>query len=78
LLDKGAVSVRAICTHAVMSGNAHENILNSALEELIVSDTIPPKQTNAKIKVLSVANLFGKAIGRIRDHESISELFLRV
>ena len=78
LLDKGAVSVRAVCTHAVMSGNAHENIINSTLEELIVTDTIPPRRENDKIKVLSVANLFGKAIGRIRDHESISELFLRV
>lgn len=76
LLGKGATSVRAICTHAVMSGNAHENILNSALEELIVTDTIPLKQDNPKIKVLSVAELFAKAIGRIRDHESISSLFI--
>lgn len=76
LLEKGALSVRAICTHAVMSGEAHENIANSVLEELIVSDTIPMQQTNPKITVLSVAELFGKAIGRIRDHESISSLFI--
>ncbi len=76
ILDKGAKSVRAICTHAVMSGNAHQNILNSALEELIVTDTIPLRQDNPKIKVLSVAELFAKAIGRIRDHESISSLFI--
>jgi ribose-phosphate pyrophosphokinase len=76
ILDKGARSVRAVCTHAIMSGNAHENIANSVLEELIVTDTIPLKQQNEKIRVLSVAELFAKAIGRIRDHESISSLFI--
>ena len=76
ILDKGARSVRAICTHAIMSGKAHENISNSVLEELIVTDTIPLKQQNEKIRVLSVAELFAKAIGRIRDHESISSLFI--
>jgi ribose-phosphate pyrophosphokinase len=76
ILDKGAKSVRAICTHAIMSGKAHENIANSVLEELIVTDTIPLKQQNEKIRVLSVAELFAKAIGRIRDHESISSLFI--
>lgn len=76
LLDKGAKSVRAICSHPVMSGKAHDNILNSALEELIVSDTIPQKQENPKVTVLSVAELFAKAIGRIRDYESISSLFI--
>ncbi len=76
ILDKGARSVRAICTHAIMSGKAHENIANSVLEELIITDTIPLKQQNEKIRVLSVAELFAKAIGRIRDHESISSLFI--
>jgi ribose-phosphate pyrophosphokinase len=76
ILEKGARSVRAICTHAIMSGKAHENIANSVLEELIVTDTIPLKQQNDKIRVLSVAELFAKAIGRIRDHESISSLFI--
>jgi ribose-phosphate pyrophosphokinase len=76
ILDKGAKSVRAICTHAIMSGKAHENIANSVLEELIITDTIPLKQQNEKIRVLSVAELFAKAIGRIRDHESISSLFI--
>ncbi len=76
LLQKGAVSVRAICTHPVMSGDAHARIKNSVLEELLVTDTIPLRETNEKIKVLSVAELFAKAIGRIRDHESISSLFI--
>lgn len=76
ILEKGARSVRAICTHPIMSGKAHENIANSVLEELIVTDTIPLKQTNSKIRVISVAELFAKAIGRIRDHDSISSLFI--
>ncbi len=76
ILDKGAKSVRAVCTHPVMSGQAYENIENSVLEELIVTDTLPLRQQSKKIKVISVAPLFGKAIGRIRDHESISSLFL--
>jgi ribose-phosphate pyrophosphokinase len=76
ILDKGANSVRAIATHAVMSGKAHENIANSVLDELIVTDTIPLKQPNPKIRVLTVADLFAEAISRIRDHESISSLFI--
>jgi ribose-phosphate pyrophosphokinase len=76
ILKKGAKSVRAICTHPVMSGKAFQNIENSLLEELIVTDTLPLRQQSSKIKVLSVAPLFAKAIGRIRDHESISSLFL--
>jgi ribose-phosphate pyrophosphokinase len=76
LLQKGAKSVRAICTHPVMSGEAHERIKNSVLEELVLADTIPSKQDNPKIRILSVAELFAKAIGRIRDHESISSLFI--
>lgn len=76
ILDKGAKSVRAICTHPIMSGKAYENIENSKLEELIVTDTLPLLQKSSKIKVISVAPLFAKAIGRIRDHESISSLFL--
>lgn len=76
ILDKGAKSVRAICTHPIMSGKAYENIENSKLEELIVTDTLPLQHKSSKIKVISVAPLFAKAIGRIRDHESISSLFL--
>lgn len=76
IMDKGANSVRAICTHPVLSHNAHDNILNSVFTELLVTDSIPLKQDNPKIKVLSVAELFGKAIGRIRDNGSISTLFI--
>ncbi len=77
IMDKGAKSVRAVVTHPVLSGNAYENISNSILTELLVTDTIPQKQSCDKIKVLSVAELFAKAIGRIRDHESISSLFIK-
>jgi ribose-phosphate pyrophosphokinase len=76
IMEKGAKSVRAICTHPVMSGKAHDNITNSMLEELVVSDTMPLRQLSPKVKVLTVADLFAKAIGRIRDHESISSLFI--
>lgn len=78
LKEKGANSVRAICTHAVLSGKAYENIQGSVLEELVVSDTIPLKQQTPKIKVLSVSDLFAKAIRKIHDHESISSLFIRL
>lgn len=78
LKEKGANSVRAVCTHAVLSGKAYDNIDNSVLEEIAVSDTIPLKQKSSKIKVLSVSDLFAKAIRKIHDHESISSLFIRL
>lgn len=74
--EKGARSVRAICTHGVLSGKAYENIENSQLEEVVISDTIQPKQKSDKITVLTVADLFAKAIRRTHNYESISELFL--
>ncbi|PIY12427.1 MAG: ribose-phosphate pyrophosphokinase [Flexibacter sp. CG_4_10_14_3_um_filter_32_15] len=76
LLDNGAISVRAIATHPVLSGKAYENINNSPLLELAVMDTIPLKEKFDKIKVLSVAELFAKAIRKIHDQESISTLFI--
>jgi ribose-phosphate pyrophosphokinase len=78
LKENGANTVRAICTHPVLSGKAYENINNSVLEELVVSDTIPLKQVTPKIKVLTVSDLFAKAIRKIHDHESISSLFIRL
>ncbi|MCS6823863.1 MAG: ribose-phosphate pyrophosphokinase [Cytophagaceae bacterium] len=76
IMDRGAKSVRAICTHAVLSGNAYENIENSVLQELVVTDTIPLKKTSDKIKVLTVSDLFAKAIRKLQDNESISSLFI--
>jgi ribose-phosphate pyrophosphokinase len=76
ILDKGAKSVRAVVTHPVLSGNAYQNIENSVLEELIVSDTIPLKQTSDKIRVVSVSDFFAKAIRNVHTYESISSLFI--
>lgn len=73
--DKGANSVRAFCTHPVLSGKAYDNINNSVLDELIVCDTIPLKYDSPKIKVLSAAPLFAEAIKNINEHGSISSLF---
>lgn len=78
LKEKGARSVRAVCTHPVLSGNAYENIDNSVLEEMAVTDTIPLRQGSKKIKVLSVSDLFAKAIRKIHDNESVSSLFIRL
>jgi len=78
LKEKGANSVRAVCTHPVLSGKAYENIEKSVLDEIAVTDTIPLKSTSSKIKVLSVSDLFAKAIRKIHDHESISSLFIRL
>jgi ribose-phosphate pyrophosphokinase len=76
ILEKGANSVRALCTHPVLSGKAYENIEKSMLDELIVSDTIPLSQTSPKIKVLSTAKLFARAIRNTHEHRSISALFV--
>lgn len=75
LKDRGALSVRAMCTHPVLSGKAYENIENSVLDELVVCDTIPLVRTDSKIKVLTVAQLFADAIKNITEHGSISSLF---
>jgi ribose-phosphate pyrophosphokinase len=76
MMKNGALSVRAICTHPVLSGKAYENIQNSALSELIVTDTIPLKQACDKIKVLTVAPLFAKVINSVHNYESISNNFI--
>lgn len=74
-IDHGAKSVTAICTHAVLSGNAYEIIEKSALKQLIVTDTIPAKRKSDKILRLSCAQLFSKAIRNTYEHRSISALF---
>ncbi|MGD1847231.1 MAG: ribose-phosphate pyrophosphokinase [Salibacteraceae bacterium] len=76
MFDHGATSVRAICTHPVLSGPAYERIENSKLTELIVTDTIPLRQQSPKIKVLSVADLFAKVINNVATHRSISSHFI--
>lgn len=78
LMDRGARSVRALCCHPVLSGKAYENIANSVLSELVVTDTIPLKQHMDKIKVLSVAPLFARAIRNVHENGSISSLFRQI
>lgn len=75
-IEKGALSVRAFCTHAVLSGPAFDRINNSKLTELIVTDTIPLKQQSDKIRVVSVSNLFADVIDRLVKNESISTHFI--
>jgi ribose-phosphate pyrophosphokinase len=76
LMDRGAKSVRAFCTHAVLSGPAFDRINNSALTELIVTDTIPLSQHSDKIRVISTAHLFADVIKRLINNESISSHFV--
>ncbi len=76
LKERGALSVRAFCTHPVLSGKAFENIEKSELEELVVCDTIPLHQQSPKIKVLPTSELFAVAIRNTFENKSISSLFL--
>jgi ribose-phosphate pyrophosphokinase len=76
LIEKGAKSVRAFCTHAVLSGPAYDRIENSRLTELIVTDTIPMSKQSDKIRVITVAELFGDVIKRLVNNESISSHFV--
>lgn len=75
-MENGAKSVRAFCTHAVLSGPAYERIEKSKLTELIVTDTIPLKQKSDKIRVLTVADLFSDVIRRMVNNQSISSHFI--
>lgn len=75
IMERGARTVRAVCTHPVLSGDAYETIENSVLTELIVTDSIPLKYQSDKIKVLSTAKLFASAIMNVNEHGSISQLF---
>lgn len=80
LKEMGALSVRACATHAVFSGNAYERIAESALEEVIVTDTIPlsedPTKDKSKITVLSVADTFANIIDKVYNFEPISDSFI--
>ena len=80
LKDMGAVSVRACATHPVFSGSAYEKIANSALEEVIVSDTIPlnsdPEKDKSKITVLTMTKMFADIIRKVYNYEEISSSFI--
>jgi len=75
----GAAKVVAYCTHPVLSGKAIENINNSALDEIVVTDTIPLReaaQSCSKIRQLSVAGMLAETMRRINDEESVSSMYV--
>jgi ribose-phosphate pyrophosphokinase len=76
MMERGALSVRAICTHPILSGNAYERIENSKLEELITTDSIPVSKKSSKIRVLSCADLFADVMKKVHNNESISSKFI--
>src|SRR5690554_5090841 len=76
MMERGAISVRAVCTHPILSGNAYERIENSKLQELIVTDSIPLKQQSSKIRVLSCAELFAGVMYNVHHNQSISSKFI--
>ncbi|EGL3777650.1 ribose-phosphate pyrophosphokinase [Campylobacter upsaliensis] len=76
LKEKGANSVMACCTHAVLSGEAYERIAKGDLDELVITDTISLKKEHEKIKVLSVAPIFAEVIRRVYHNESVNSLFI--
>ena len=74
--ERGAKSIRAFATHPILSGNAVERINDCALEELVVSDSVPFINTSSKIKILSVADMFAKTINAVTSNQSISKNFV--
>ncbi|CAI8181488.1 MAG: Ribose-phosphate pyrophosphokinase [Flavobacteriaceae bacterium] len=76
MVERGALSVRAITTHGLLSGNAYERIENSKLTELIITDSISKEHPSSKIKVLSCAELFADVMHRVHTNTSISSKFV--
>lgn len=76
MMERGALSVRAICTHPILSGSAYERLEASQLEELIVTDSIPVRQTSPKVRVLTCAPLFADVMKAVNNNTSISSKFL--
>ena len=80
MIDKGAKSIRAVCSHPILSGNAYETIEKSSITELIVTDTVPLKkgyeEITSKINVLSVADLFADVFEMVHNQQSISTKFI--
>ncbi len=76
MMERGALSVRAITTHGLLSGNAYEKIEKSQLKELIITDSIPAEIKSEKVKVLSCADLFADVMHRVHHNTSISSKFL--
>ena len=77
MMEMGANSVRAVCTHGVFSGPAYKRIEESKLIEIAVTDTIPKNHKSSKVKEISIANLFASSIDAVLKNESMSKHFLR-
>ena len=76
MIERGANSVRAVCTHPLLSGEAYERIEQSALSELITTDTIPLRKESKKVKVLSCAELFAQVMHNVHHNKSIAKKFI--
>ena len=76
MMESGAKSVRACASHCVMSGPASDRVQESALEEIVFTDSIPYTQRCAKVKQISVADMFAETIRRVIENESISDQYL--
>ncbi len=76
MMNKGAKSVRVVATHPVLSGSAYERIDKSSITEVIVTDSIPLKQSSSKIKVLTITDLFADVINKVYNYQSISPTFI--
>ena len=79
IMNQGALSVRAMCSHPILSGNAYERIQASRLTELVVTDTLPlreQKNRESKIRVVSIADLFAHVVRNVAEQKSISESFI--
>ena len=76
MIERGARSVRAVCTHPLLSGEAYERIEQSALAELITTDTIPLRKESKKVKVLSCAELFARVMHNVHHNKSIAKKFI--
>jgi len=77
MVERGAKSVRAIATHALLSGDAFEKIEKSKLKELIITDSIPQKKTSKKIKVLTCSKLFADVMQNVNNNQSINSFFIK-
>ena len=77
MVERGAKSVRAICTHGILSGNAYENIENSKLKELIVTDSIIQEKKSDKVKVLTCSKLFADVMHNVNSNKSINSFFIK-
>ena len=78
LKDQGAKAVLAYCTHPVLSGRALENLKDSALDELVVTDSIPIPNSimgTGRVRIITIAELLGEAVRRVSNEESISAMF---